>query len=246
MFNWRSKTPNPVDPAALQEMDDLLVSLNRFHDTSRRALIEGFCAGQDILDIGAGEHDPAFFGENWEHGLICKVAKSAVAIDLEQRLCDHYNEKGFDFRCVDATSDVDLGLRVDTVFIGDVIEHVHEPIGLIKFAARHLKDTGGKIIITTPNPFADAHRRIRKKMGFNFVMTNLEHVSWITPQNMHELALRAGVELTALHWPYLKRPAKGMKGRLTLANRHLRARLSPVESMWAEYIYEIRPQKPSS
>ena len=57
-------------------------------------------------------------------------------------LREHYNAKGFDFRHVDATSDVDLGDRFDRVFIGDVIEHVNDPVALLNFAKRHLQPNG--------------------------------------------------------------------------------------------------------
>ncbi|HEX5688678.1 MAG TPA: methyltransferase domain-containing protein, partial [Roseiflexaceae bacterium] len=113
---------------------------------ARIEMILAFCSGQDVLDIGAGEHDPSYYSEEgWEHGRIRGVARRAVAAEINPALCDHYNAKGFDFRCVDATSDTDLGERFDRVFMGDVIEHVNDPVALLGFARRHLKP-GGRIL----------------------------------------------------------------------------------------------------
>ncbi|GAM99992.1 hypothetical protein U91I_03650 [alpha proteobacterium U9-1i] len=241
MLDWRGVSADPTDREATQKMDAFLRSITRVEPISRVEMIDNFCRGQEMLDIGAGEHDIVFFSEEgWEHNRIKRVAKRAVAVEINPKLCAHYNSKGFDFRCADATSDVDLGERFDRVFCGDVIEHVNDPVGLLNFAKRHLKPEG-VMLFTTPNPFAPRFRQHRAQRGTRYVMANLEHTRWVSISNMHELAWRAGLELKALRWPMLKRPKPGLAGKLAIAGKRAQLAFQPLEDVFHEYAFELAP-----
>lgn len=240
MRDWRESTNDPNDRAAVKRMDEFLRSITRVEETSRREMILDFVRGQDVLDIGAAGHVAGDASGGWEHGLIKQAARRAVAAELNRANCDHYNKLGFDFRCVDATSESDLGERFDRVFAGDVIEHVNDPVALLKFAKRHLKP-GGRILMTTPNPFAPRFRQHRRARGMRYVMANLEHTRWISISNMHELALRAGLELTALRWPLLKKPKAGVARTAAIAAKKIMLAWTPLEDVFNEYAFELAP-----
>jgi SAM-dependent methyltransferase len=239
MLDWRKISADPTNRDATQRMDQFLREITRVEPISRLDMILDFCRDRDVLDIGAGEHDVSFYSEEgWEHGRIRRVAARAVAAEINPELCAHYNAKGFDFRCADATSDADLGDRFDRIFIGDVIEHVNDPVALLLFAKRHLRD-GGAILLTTPNPFAPRFRQHRAQRGTRYVMANLEHTRWVSVSNMHELAWRAGLELKALRWPLLKKPKTGFaRGAAIFAKRCL-LRVAPLEFVFHEYAFEL-------
>lgn len=239
MFNWRSRTRNPNDLAALAEMDRFLDGVSQFPQTTREKLIEDFVDGARVLDIGAGGHDPSGHTlETWEHHRISVRAEAAVAVDIDAETAAHYRDLGYDFRVADATSDVDLGERFTRAFLGDVIEHVDAPRALLEFTARHLSPNG-RLMVTTPNPFhprwAGARRRHRRR----FYETNLEHVSWVTPSNMVELAHRAGFVLTAMYWPLLKKQQSPAVDARAAWRKRFAMKASPIESLWKEYIYEL-------
>jgi 2-polyprenyl-3-methyl-5-hydroxy-6-metoxy-1,4-benzoquinol methylase len=238
MFDWRGVSADPTNRAATLQLDHFLQSITRVEEISRREMLLDFVRDKTVLDIGAGEHDLSFFSPDWEHGLICGVAKSAVAAEINAELCAAYREKGFDFRCVDATSEADLGERFERVFMGDVIEHVNDAVGLLAFARRHLAPEG-RILLTTPNPFAPRYRRSRQRWGTRYVMANLEHTAWVSTSNMHELAFRAGLELRALRWPLLKRPKPGLAGRAEMFAKKCALALAPIETLFVEYAFEL-------
>ena len=103
------------------------------------------------------------------------------------------NERGYDIRVCDATSDKYLGEKFDTVVMGDVIEHVENPVNLVRFAIRHLNDDG-KVIVKTPNPYyIDNIIKFAKSKDF----VNFEHIAWFTPTMALELARRAECKLSA-------------------------------------------------
>lgn len=240
MFDWTQVTQDPSDKQTGIKVQAFLASLLTYYTQPRMEFLRDYFKGSRVMDIGAGEHTPDVYREDrWEHGVISKSASYAVGIEINQSLCDHYNAKGFHFKCVDATSNTDLGERFDLVFMGDVIEHVNNPVALLEFAKRHLTGGKGRILVSTPNPFCFScvTSRIRKKHYRPFFITNFEHVSWITPNNAHELARRSGLALTKIYFPRssFANPKKILK---TLGERLFHA-INMPELAHKEYIYEF-------
>lgn len=202
MFDWTVYTKDPSDTATTRQLQSFLASLQSFFTGTRNDFLKSYVHGARVLDIGAGEHDASCYNEErWEHGIICKSAAYAMGIDLNPEVCKHYNEKGFRFTCIDATSDAYLGEQFDLVFIGDVIEHVNNPVALLQFAKRHLTP-GGHILVTTPNPYCLSYLTARfKRKNRPFFMANMEHISWITPTNANEIARRAQVTFSKIYYP---------------------------------------------
>jgi 2-polyprenyl-3-methyl-5-hydroxy-6-metoxy-1,4-benzoquinol methylase len=66
-------------------------------------------------------------------------------LDILAPLVEELRGRGFNVRCVDATSDADLGERFEIVFAGDVIEHVDNAVALLRFAGRHLARAAGSM-----------------------------------------------------------------------------------------------------
>jgi SAM-dependent methyltransferase len=194
-MDWTQISKDPNNDNACSAVSNYLREITRRYDGGKSNYVSASCLGKKMLDIGAGEHDPAYFNVNWEHAIYKKSALGIVAIEIEKDLCDFYNEKGFDFRCLDATSDVDMGEKFDFVYCGDVIEHVENPVALIKFAARHMM-VGALCIISTPNPTFVGYHNACKARGDLYFIANLQHTSWITPTNMLEIIRRTGLGLT--------------------------------------------------
>jgi 2-polyprenyl-3-methyl-5-hydroxy-6-metoxy-1,4-benzoquinol methylase len=184
-----------------------------------------------VLDIGVVSHSARYFDlPDWRHGRIHKAASYCVGIDILEPLVAELNGRGFNVRCVDATSDADMGERFDVIFIGDVVEHVDNAVLLLKFAARHLAP-GGRLYVTTPNPFSRKFFRQFKREGV--MVVNLDHIAWITPTLAMELARRAGIALAAYHL------VKRFSPSALLLKRLVGWRLEPVEFSFPDYLYEF-------
>lgn len=231
-LDWTTVSDDPNHRDAKAAVRTWLTTAQRIHtDTDLLGHIEHLVRGKRVLDIGVVSHSARYFDlPDWRHGRIHKAASYCVGIDILEPLVNELNARGFNVRCMDATSEADLGERFDVVFIGDVIEHVDNAVLLLKFAARHLAP-GGRLYVTTPNPFSRKFFRQFKRDGV--MVTNLDHIAWISPTQAMELARRAGIALAAYH---LVKPFTP----LALAVKQLIGwRLEPVEFSFPDYLYEF-------
>jgi SAM-dependent methyltransferase len=232
-FDWTRISDDPNNRAAKAEARALLPLLRRVHtDTDLTGFVEKSVAGKRVLDIGVVSHSARYFDEpGWRHGRIHRAAGYCLGLDILEPLVAELNGRGFNVRCVDATSEFDLGERFDSVFIGDVMEHVDNPSALLLFAKRHLS-RGGRILAATPNPFS--RKFVRQFFREGVVVVNLDHMAWFTPTMALELSRRIGLRLEAYH---LVKPISGIGG----AAKKLAWRLgvSPIEYSFPDYLFEF-------
>lgn len=157
------------------------------------------CRGRSVLDIGCIDHsaDTAFgLGETWLHHRIRGVAAELVGLDLLAGEAARLNAAGYDIRTEDAT-DFDLGRTFDVVVAGDIIEHLADIGSFLACVRRHLH-ADGRVVITTPNPF-----NIEQAARVLFIgepRVHEEHVVWIDPTVMWELAQRSGYHIERFQW----------------------------------------------
>lgn len=231
-LDWTTVSDDPNNQHAKDVVRNWLKQAQRIHSESGLLdFIEGLVRGKRVLDIGVVSHSARYFDQpDWRHGRIHRAAAHCVGIDIIEPLVDELNTRGFNVHCMDATSDKDLGERFDVVFIGDVVEHVDNAVRLLQFSARHLAP-GGKLYVTTPNPFSRKFYRQFRRDGV--MVVNLDHVAWITPTQAMELARRAGIQLVAYH---LVKPI----APLALAFKRLISwHFEPAEFSFPDYLYEF-------
>lgn len=191
--NWRDISPDPNAPPVQTYLRRTLRAARQKPISDANAFLRDFVRDQSVLDIGIVAHtieqadDP-----RWRHNLIRDAAATTLGIDVLEGPIALLRERGYDVRVVDATSDTDLQQRFTRVVIGDVIEHVDNPVALLRFAGRHL-EPDGLILCSTPNPYFLGN--ILSVLRNGTFIANAEHVTWITPTMALELAQRADLRL---------------------------------------------------
>jgi len=232
-FDWTRISDDPNNRSAKAEARALLPRLRKVHtDTDLTGYVERAVRGKRVLDIGVVSHSARYFDEpGWRHGRIHKAAAYCLGLDILESLVAELNTRGFNVRCVDATSEHDLGERFDLVFIGDVMEHVDNPSALLRFAKRHLSPAG-RILAATPNPFS--RKFMRQFFREGVVVVNLDHMAWFTPTMALEISRRIGLRLAAYH---LIKPIGGAGG--AIKRLAWRLGISPVEYSFPDYLFEF-------
>lgn len=195
MKHWTNLSKNPISDAAQEYVTAQLNTAYAGPITNLLDFWQRIITGKKLLDIGVVEHSAEFIErENWRHAIFSKAASESLGVDILADELEILTQKGYNVKLCDATSDKDLGDRFEVIYIGDVIEHVDDPVKLLKFAGRHLSE-GGKVYVSTPCPFW--WRNILLSAKDNSFIGNVDHVCWIIPVNALELAHRAGLKLHA-------------------------------------------------
>jgi 2-polyprenyl-3-methyl-5-hydroxy-6-metoxy-1,4-benzoquinol methylase len=111
---------------------------------SKKDLVDHFIHPNDIvLDIGYSDTASRL------HELIKARAKDVYGLDLytpqQYKNNDHYIEA--------SCENFSIPIQFDTIFAGDLIEHISNPGLFLQCCKKHIKP-GGRLILTTPNAFS--------------------------------------------------------------------------------------------
>lgn len=194
MPHWTALTANPTDPVALEHRRQRVKSCAaaRLID-DRIAYLCSLATGKRILDVGVVDHtlrDPS--DASWLHGRLRQVAAHCVGVDVLEPEVSRLRAQGFDVRFDDLTRGP-LEENFDLIVVGEVLEHVKNPLALLRSAAAML-DQGGIVVVTVPNPWyvTTIVRSVRRSTLY---VDNADHCAWFDPCTMCELGDRVGLEL---------------------------------------------------
>jgi 2-polyprenyl-3-methyl-5-hydroxy-6-metoxy-1,4-benzoquinol methylase len=228
--HWTELTRNPVSDIAQSLVKHQIRQKYRGHLAELSTYWNDQLANKSILDVGVVEHSAEFIArDGWKHRVFKGIANRLVGVDILEPEVATLNAQGYDVRVCDATSNVDLGDRFDVVYIGDVIEHVNDPVALLRFAARHLGQ-GGKVIVTTPCPFW--WRNILLALRDRTYIGNVDHLRFVCPVHALEMAHRAPLVLDH----YFSLRAISPRFPIGLIQRSVQALSGPELFTWA-YVY---------
>lgn len=194
MAEWRKTSEDPNSLAVLAARRRILAAARK------PALIDDRCQyiarlanGRKVLDVGVVEHyAEASQKKEWLHEHVRRAASSCLGVDILGDGIRNLREHGYRVICADITQTL-LDETFDLIVMGDIIEHVGNPGALMKNAALML-DKGGRLIITTPNPWYlnPILKNVFEGQPFS---DSADHVTWVDPGTIAEMGLRAGLAL---------------------------------------------------
>lgn len=189
---WRDISDKPNSPAVVADRRAVLDAARADRSIERREIIRRFCAGQRVLDIGCVDHYAASADRpDWLHRLVSETAAGCLGVDIEAAGLEEMRQQGYEVLQHDITTGagplVEKG-PFDTVIAGELIEHLDCPRALFD-VARDVLRPGGHLVITTPNPYG----RVRVRAGqLGITWENVDHITYIPPTGVVEMAERAG------------------------------------------------------
>lgn len=160
-----------------------------------------FSGGGKILHIGCCDHlaliDAKVRNHTWLHGLLDEACDEVIGIDINKEAVDYINSRNYSRQkiiCADVTQD-DISVDIaafDYVLLGDVIEHVDNPVYFLEKLRENLAKSGfvGKYVISTPNAFT--FLKGIYKQGIEGI--NSDHRYWFTPYTLAKVMYNAGIE----------------------------------------------------
>lgn len=200
----------PAPGQGIQPMPDPIAE-HRVHDEQNRRLVrrwmrDGFLyRGARVLDVGAGI------------GHVSQALRNGapdahvLCMEPEPRAASHLRSQGFDV--VERFAEVE---PVDAVLLIEVIEHVDDPVGLLRDCRRVL-DVGGGLFLTTP--CGETVKGRRPMAGYIIP----EHVQFFTEHSLRLACERAGFFNIRFIGPDVMHPrGEGFRYAMSLAKSALR------------------------
>jgi len=190
---WTDSTADPNSLPALDFRAKTLGSARRPPIVDRVAYLQSLAHGKRVLDVGVVNHTiSAIDDPRWLHGAIRSVASYTLGVDVLPEAISRLQKAGLNVRLCDITRDK-IDEQFDVIIVGEVIEHLTNPGALFEAAERNLLP-GGRLVMTTPNPYYLARVRDALRGRSN---DSVDHVTYLYPAGMAEMAERYGLEFDA-------------------------------------------------
>lgn len=175
-----------------------LLRKNLRHPKSRKEIVQEFCSGKSVLDIGCVHHDiENAESADWLHGMVVDVASFVLGVDYLEEDVKALALRGFNIIAGDVNCPLPIERKFDVIVVGNLIEHLSSFSGLMENINRLLAEDG-VALISTANPF------FREQYFYsalkNDIIVNPEHTCWIDPVTLDQLSRRFGLETAEVLW----------------------------------------------
>ena len=153
---------------------------------NRRALIEEWVKGKNILHLGCVDHSwKSEKNDEWIHGILEKLSRKTVGIDILREDITKLREIGYDVRYGNAQH-FDIEEKFEVIFIGELLEHLDNFRGFFNCCKKHMNPET-VLIFSTPNSFGIRYflNNLLKRANFN-----PEHTCWFDFNTFKQLAER--------------------------------------------------------
>ena len=167
----------------------------------KRALIAALIQKDaSVLDVGFWGQGLAYDDPEWPHAWIKAETENAYGIDLDFDASKLEHPEHY-FRA--NAEQFDLPVKFDTIFAGDIIEHLSNQGLFLASCSRNLKPDG-KLILTTPNCFNLFN--IAEKITKTEPTTNSDHTCYYNSKTLKKLLQKNGWEVTSIDFLYTLNP----------------------------------------
>jgi len=173
-----------------------------FSERSRLTYMQKMVKDARVLHIGCVDHTPKKVQRKlergvWLHKLLMDSAELCAGVDINEEGVDYLTDemKLPHIYCGDILSDLIPGVSDkdwDYVVLGEILEHVDNPVDFLDRLRRRPGLENAKCIITVPNAF---HYKNFKKALKHFEDINSDHRYWFTPYTLSKVLVMAGWEV---------------------------------------------------
>jgi 2-polyprenyl-3-methyl-5-hydroxy-6-metoxy-1,4-benzoquinol methylase len=149
-------------------------------------------ASMDVLDLSAAEMGSLLDVGCGNGDFIARMRSlgwKVTGVEPDAAAAAVGRERGLEI-IAGAITDVPVGCQYDVVALNHVIEHVGDPVDLLRECARRLRPHTGRIIITTPNLKSLGHSWLER---FWLGLDVPRHLILFSPEGLRKCVLRAGL-----------------------------------------------------
>lgn len=173
---------------------------------TRLELLEKLVAGRKVIHVGFADHRDLILRKikenSWLHKRLMDVSSKCVGVDIDRQAVDFVKkELGLtEVYCFDVTKD-DIPQTIrdekwDYLLLGEVLEHVDNPVQFLSSLRERFSNMVNSVIITAPNALRIGNFELALR-GIEAI--NSDHRYWFTPYTLMKIATCAGYRIENLY-----------------------------------------------
>lgn len=177
---------------------DVSFSDEKFPDITRIGKILELTKNNRVIHVGCADHLPLIEekikNRKWLHGLLIENTSSCYGIDNNEEAVRYINDKlGIkEVFCRDILNEnniIEDNLHWDFLILGEIIEHIDNPVAFLTQINKLYKDKVDKILITAPNIY---NLLTIKDIRNNLENINTDHRYWFSPYTLTKIVSNSG------------------------------------------------------
>lgn len=176
----------------------------RAYIPNRIDLLESLLKDKIILHFGCCDHESLIEEKIRDKShlqvKIAGIAKKCIGIDIDRealaRLASLNIENCYYYDVYESNDTILENESYDAVLLGEILEHIADPVQFLKRIKARFKNAG-EIIITVPNAFSSQNFYNIKK-GIEEI--NTDHKYWFTPYTLSKVVTEAGFSLESIYF----------------------------------------------
>lgn len=167
----------------------------------RISYLMGVCKNKKVIHLGCADHLELINSKRqnnlWLHELLTNVSQKCIGFDInkeaidyinnELKICNVYYEDIINKRC-----DMIYNDKWDIMAIGEILEHVNNPVEFLSKIKDLYKGSLQKLVITVPNALR-LENYMFSQNGYECI--NSDHRYWFTPYTISKIVHEAGLEV---------------------------------------------------
>lgn len=180
---------------------------NELHpDKTRIEKILEITKNKKVIHVGCADHLPLIESKiknkKWLHGLLLDNTAACIGIDINEEAVHFINEKlGLnDVFFVDITKEnviLKNEIHWDYMILGELIEHIDNPVAFLEKIYKLYSGVVDKIIITAPNVF---NLETINDIKNNRENINTDHRYWFSPFTLTKIVYNSGFKNTEIYF----------------------------------------------
>lgn len=161
--------------------------------------------GKKVLHVGCCDHiqiiDEKIAANSYLHKLLTDNCEKCIGIDIDQEGIDFLKTRGFNniinYDLINQTHpDVD-GAEWDYIVLGEVLEHVDNPVLFLSSIKKKFGGKAKQIIVTVPFALTAFNFHYIRK-GIEKI--NTDHRFWFTPYTLSKVLTVSGFDMDAVYF----------------------------------------------
>ncbi|MGK4198487.1 class I SAM-dependent methyltransferase [Fusobacterium sp. HC1336] len=160
-----------------------------------------------VIHIGCCDHIPLIKEKikqrTWLHGLLTENCEEVLGVDINKNAIA-YIEKELNYKNIingnilEEKIEKIITKKWDYIVLGEILEHVNNPVDFLKKILKDYSDFIDKIIITVPNIICES--RIEKMIKKRSEEINSDHRYWFTPYTLFKIANESGLNECTIYF----------------------------------------------